>query len=246
MPNSVELETIELSYSVNEELKTLRTNIQFCGLDKKVILLTSVIANEGKTTLALNLCRSLAELGKRVLLVDADLRKSVLEKRVVQGDVPYGLSHFLSRQCGVNDIFCKVDQGGFYVVFAGGFPPNPVELLASEQMGLMMDKVRGLFDYVIIDTAPLGVVTDAAVLAQLCDGAILVLNAGEIRYKMAQNVVNRLKSTGVSILGVVLNQTNHQRNGRYYGKKYGYYSKYGRYGKYGKYGKYGDYYSHNK
>lgn len=242
MPNVIELEYTELPYAINEEMKTLRTNIQFCGKDKKVILLTSAVQNEGKTTLAVNLCRSFAELGKSVLLIDADMRKSVMKSRLVSGKIDKGLSHLLSGQCELSDVFCRDKATGIYLLPTGDYPPNPVELLAGEDMQELMRSARDRFDYVIVDSAPLGVVTDAAVLAPLCDGAVIVLNAGEIHYKMAQQVVSKLQNTGCTILGVVLNQVNHQSNGRYYGRRYGYYRRYGRYGKYGYYKRYGHYY----
>ena len=242
MPNMIELEFTELPYAINEEMKTLRTNIQFCGKDKKVILLTSAMQNEGKTTLSLCLCRSIAELGKRVLLIDADMRKSVLKGRIASGKIEKGLSHFLSGQCELAEVFCQDEKTGVFLLPTGGYPPNPVELLAGEEMESLIAAARERFDYVIVDCAPLGVVTDAAVLAPLCDGAVLVLNAGEVHYKLAQQVVTRLKQSDCSILGVVLNQVNHQSNGRYYGKRYGYYRRYGHYGKYGYYKRYGHYY----
>ena len=242
MPNMIELEHTELPYAINEEMKALRTNIQFCGKDKKAILLTSAVQNEGKTTLALNLCMSIAELGKSVLLIDADMRKSVMKSRIVSGKIDKGLSHFLSGQCEISDVFCQDKKSGIYLLPTGEYPPNPVELLAGEEMQGLMKAARERFDYVIVDCAPLGVVTDAAVLAPLCDGAVIVLNAGEVHYKLAQQVVLKLKQTDCSILGVILNQVNHQSNGRYYGKRYGYYRRYGRYGKYGYYKRYGRYY----
>lgn len=235
---TVRLAFTELPFAINEELKTLRTNIQFCGKDKKVILMTSAIQNEGKTTLALNLCRSFAGLDKRVLLIDADMRKSILKKRIQSGRIEKGLSHFLSGQCELSEVFLKDETSGIYLLPTADYPPNPVELLASKDMKTLIEVVRKRFDYVFIDCAPLGVVTDAAVLAPLCDGAVLVLNAGVIHYKLAQQVVSKLQNTGCAILGVVLNQLNHQSNGRYYGKKYGYYRHYGRYSYYRRYGNY--------
>ena len=241
MSNEIELEFTELPYAINEEMKSLRTNIQFSGKDKKVILLTSAVQNEGKTTLAVNLCRSFTELGKSVLLVDADMRKSVMKDRILSGKITKGLSHYLSGQCDLGEALYTDKTSGICLLPTGEYPPNPVELLAGEDMGDLVKFARNRFDYVIIDSAPLGVVTDAAVLAPFCDGAILVLNAGEIHYKMAQQVVAKLKNTNCTILGVILNQVNHQNNGRYYGKRYGYYRRYSRYGKYGYYKRYGHY-----
>lgn len=231
MSQKVELEYVELPYAINEEIKTLRTNLQFTGADKKVLLITSAVSNEGKSTTALNLARSFAELGKKVLLIDADLRKSVLEEKIVDGEVKYGLTHFLSGQCEIEDIMYEAVKDNIYVFFAGAYPPNPAELLATGRMKDLLSSVRRVFDYVIVDCAPLGLVIDSAVVAPYCDGGVVVLNAGEIKYKLAQEVKKKLEATGTPILGVVLNQVNHQSNGRYYGKKYGYYS----YKKYEKY-----------
>ena len=239
-PEPVEIEYAELPFAINEEMKTLRTNIQFCGKDKKVILLTSAMQNEGKTTLAVNLCRSFAELDKKVLLIDADMRKSIMKKRLKSGKITKGLSHLLSGQAELPDVFYKDKTAGVYLIPSGEYPPNSVELLAGEDMQRLIRAVRGMFDYVIIDSAPLGVVTDAAVLATLCDGAVIVLNTGKVHYKLVQQVVKKLQNTNCAILGVVLNQLNHQSNGRYYGKKYGYYRRYGRYGYY--YRRYSNYY----
>ncbi|MCR4804793.1 MAG: CpsD/CapB family tyrosine-protein kinase [Clostridia bacterium] len=241
-PKTIELIFAELPFAINEEMKALRTNIQFCGKDKRVILLTSAVQNEGKTTLALNLCRSFAELNKSVLMVDADMRKSIIKNRLRSGKIGKGLSHYLSGQCEMPEIFFRDETANIQLLPAGSYPPNPVELLAGEEMQTLIRDVRERFDYVVIDCAPLGVVTDAAVLAPICDGVVIVLNAGEVHYKLAQQVVTKLQNTGCAILGVVLNQLNHQSNGRYYGKKYGYYKRYGRYGYYKRYGNY--YYRH--
>ena len=240
-PKPIEIEYAELPFAINEEMKTLRTNIQFCGKDKKVILLTSAVQNEGKTTLAVNLCRTFAELDKKVLLIDADMRKSIMKKRLKSGKITKGLSHLLSGQAELPDVFYRDKTAGIYLIPSGEYPPNSVELLAGEDMQRLIRAVRDMFDYVIIDSAPLGVVTDAAVLATLCDGTIIVLNAGTVHYKLCQQIVKKLQNTDCPILGVVLNQLNHQSNGRYYGKKYGYYRRYGRYGYY--YRRYGGYYS---
>jgi capsular exopolysaccharide synthesis family protein len=173
-----------------------------------------------------------------VLLIDADMRKSVMKSRLQSGKIGKGLSHLLSGQCELNEVFYKDKTAGVHLVPAGDYPPNPVELLAGEEMQTLIRNAREHFDYVFIDCAPLGVVTDAAVLAALCDGAVIVLNTGEVHYKLAQQVVTKLQNTGCAVLGVVLNQVNHQSNGRYYGKKYGYYKRYGRYGYYKRYGNY--------
>lgn len=232
----------ELPYAINEEIKTLRTNIQFSGSDKKVILLTSAQANEGKSTIGLYLALAFAQLGKKVMLFDADLRKSVLQEKYVKNPevIEGGLSHYLCGQADFSKICYCVENQKFYIAFAGVTPPNPTELLSSKMMANAIESARQVFDYVIVDTAPVGMVIDAAVLAPYCDGAVIVLDAGRVKYKVAQNVVKAFKNTGTPVLGVVMNKVGESHNGKYYGYgKYGYYRKYGKYGKYGKYEKYG-------
>ena len=105
----IKLKREELPYEINEELKLLRTNILFCGTDKRIILVTSAFSGEGKSTVVFNLCKSLTELGKSVILLDADMRKSVLKGRIVKKPPKLGLSHFLSGQCKFADILCKTN-----------------------------------------------------------------------------------------------------------------------------------------
>ena len=222
----VELEHHELPYEINEELKVLRTNLQFCGTEKKVIMLTSTFNGEGKSTISLYLARSITELGKRVLLIDADMRKSVLEKKLIKGKNRYGLSHFLSGQCTAKEPLCQTENENMMVFFAGEVPPNPAELLARESFRELLDVARSTFDYVIVDSPPLGMVVDATVIAQHCDGAIIVMETGKIHYRTARDVVAKLNNTHCPVLGAVLNKVDWKR--KYYGsydKRYGYYKK---------------------
>lgn len=237
----INIEVPQLSNHIEEAYKSLRTNLMFCGKEKKVIDITSCMEDEGKSTVAHLLAISLAQSGKRVILVDADMRKSVLTGSVhVQGRHKLGgLSLYLSGQAYVNDIICETNIPGFYMIFTGPFPPNPAELLLSERFDLMIAALKKNFDYVILDTPPLGIVTDSAIVADKCDGSILVIEAGAIGYQFAQDVVAQLEKADCPILGTVLNKVDPRHNGSYYGGKYyrKYYGKY--YGKYGKYGGYG-------
>lgn len=217
----IELIRSELPYELNEEMKTLRTNIQFCGNDKQVILMTSTFSGEGKSSVSLELCQSLTELDLRVLLIDADMRKSVLKKKV-NGPAPKrGLSHYLSGQCELGEIIYKTSILNLSVVFAGTVPPNPTELLSSPRFEDLLEQGRQFFDYIIIDCPPVGMVVDAAVVAPLCDGTIILIESGEVKYRAAQDVVNRMNTTGCPILGVILNKVNRKKQGKYYGKYYG-------------------------
>ena len=231
---TVEFIKRELPYAVNEELKQLRTNIKFCGDDKRVIMLTSSISGEGKSTVAIDLAKSFKELGAKVLLIDTDMRKSYLKHYVrdYRHQVHYGLSHYLTGQCKLNEAMYKTEEE-VYVVFAGPVPPNPSELLSNKRMENLIAKSRDLFDYIIIDCPPIGAVIDAAIVSKLCDGAIIVVEAGKVSYRMAQGVKEQLDASGCPILGVVLNKVDLRKKGRYY-KSYYYYKKYGYYSKYSK------------
>ncbi|NLK73708.1 MAG: CpsD/CapB family tyrosine-protein kinase [Clostridiales bacterium] len=216
----------ELDYQSKEAYKTLRSNILFCGSDIKVIGFTSCLPNEGKSSVAINLAESLAAQNLKVLFIDADLRKTVLLGRLKIDQKVNGLTLYLSGMLDANDIIYRTNIVGLNIVFAGPVPPNPSELLGGDKFKELIEELRDNFDYIIIDTPPLGSVIDSAVVARVCDGMVLVMEANSINYKFAQNVKRQLDRTGCRILGAVLNKVNMNSYG-YYGK---YYSKY--YGKY--------------
>ena len=185
---TVELLKEELPYEMNEELKLLRTNIQFSGADKKVLMLTSAFSGEGKSTIAMNLCRAFTELGKTVLLIDADMRNSGV-MRMIQGEKPeFGLSHFLSNQCTVEQMVCTTNTRGLNIIVSGKVPPNPAELLSRPAMGKLVETFKKFCDYIVIDCPPLGLVVDAAIVSSYCDGAMILIESGAIKYRMAQEV----------------------------------------------------------
>ena len=226
----------ELDYRVNEAYKSLRTNVQFSGTDVQVIDFTSCTPNEGKSSVSFNLAVSFADSGKRVVMIDADMRKSVLAGRYKVGGVEAGLAHYLSGQKTLDEVCLKTDIEGMDIIFSGPFVPNPAELLESQNFHDLVQYCREHYEYVLIDTPPLGSVIDSAIVAKECDGAIIVIEADAVSYRFVQNVKNQLAKSDVKILGTVLNKVP-MGNGKY---GYGKYGKYG-YGKYGKYGEYGDY-----
>lgn len=232
---SVEIKSQKLDYSVEESYKSLRANLQFCGEDKKVIAITSCTPNEGKSSVALNLAISLADAGKKVLLIDADLRKSVLLGRIHVTEAVKGLTHFLSRQTQLLDVICNTNVPKLSIIFAGPVPPNPAELLGGKYFKELLASARKVYDYIVVDTPPLGSVIDSAIIAEECDGSVMVIESGVISYRFAQEVKEQLAKSNCPILGVVLNKVDmaKQSYGKHYGKYYGKYGKYGYYGSYG-------------
>ena len=216
------------NYFVREAFSTLRTNILFSGKNVKVIVVTSCMAHEGKTTISFEMSKSLAEANKKVLVIDADLRKSVTVSRYTKERGVCGLSQVLSGQIALDQAIYRTQVPGLDIVFAGPYPPNPAELVGCPVFKEMLDSVRDSYDYIIIDAPPLGLVIDAAIMASVCDGAVVVINQGMNKFRVAQEVKEQLSKSGCRILGVVLNQTQRKkRSGR--GAKSAYYSHYGEY-----------------
>lgn len=222
---SIEVKIPPLDRRTEEAFKTLRTNLQFCGKDVKSIALTSCTPNEGKSSVSLQLARSLSENGKRVLFIDADLRKSVIVSRCQVGQTVKGFSHYLSGQCAFTEAVYMTNVRNLHMIFAGPVPPNPAELLGSNAFKIVIEKMKTVYDYIIIDTPPLGSVIDAAVIANECDGSILVVKSGEISRRFARKIVDQLRMADCPILGAILNSVDMKKNsyGNYYGKYYGKY-----------------------
>lgn len=211
----------ENNFAIQEAYKFLRTNIQFCGANIKVIMLTSCYENEGKSTVSLSLAKSFAELGKKVLLIDADMRKSVFAGRNLNIKKYQGLSELLSGMVDIQACLNQTEVEGLFVLLAGKYPPNPVELLGGEEFGKVLSSCRKVFDYIIIDSPPLGVVSDAAVIAPKCDGTILVVGKSKINYGMAMGVVEQLRNSQTPLLGAIRNHVHHTgSNGKEYSYSY--------------------------
>ena len=208
------------NFQLEEAYKTLRSNIQFSGSDVKVIGFTSSQPDEGKSSVSLNLAVSMAELGKKVMFIDGDLRKSVLLGRYRINKPINGLTHYLSGLNSLNQIIYSANVDNLHLIFSGQIPPNPSELLNSKVFSELISDLRKEYDYIIIDTPPLGSVIDAAIIAQNCDGMILVVESNSVSYKFVQKVKEQLDKSDAKILGVVLNKVDMSDTG-YYGKYYG-------------------------
>ncbi len=226
-------------YYVQTEIDRLRVNLGFVGADKKVILITSNTPDEGKSYISVSLWAELAKAGKRVCYVDSDMRKSVLRNTLqMRTDTKefMGLSHYLAGNCEMEDIVYLTDitdQDNAYLIPTTTLI-NPSILLEGDRFSTLIDSLRRSFDYVIVDTPPMTLVSDAQFMSDKCDGCILVVRAHETSRYLVRNSVMQLRQSGCPLLGVVLNRLKADRQryyGRYGGKYYGKYY-YGRY--YGK------------
>lgn len=217
--------------SMEEYYNSIRTNIQFSGRDLKVITLTSAQPGEGKSTTSVNLAISFARAGFRTLLIDADTRNSVMSGTFKSNERYQGLTSFLSGNAELSDVICDTSIDNLMIIPAGQVPPNPTSLIQNDNFKTMIETVRGLYDYVIIDTPPLGLVIDAAILAHHSDASLLVTKAGEDRRRTVTKLKEQLEQSVSVFLGIILNKYDINLD------KYGSYGSYGGYGVYGNYGK---------
>ena len=217
----------DLDFKTKEAYKTLRTNVQFCGNDVKIISLTSCVPNEGKSMVSFNLAISMAETGKKVLFIDADLRKSVLIGRYKINKAIKGLTQYLSGVEQLDEVRYSTNVKNMDLILSGPVPPNPAELLNNEKFTELLETARKEYDYVIIDTPPIGQVIDPAIVAQQTDGVIFLISQANISYKYAQKQIEQMRKSGCRILGAVLNKVDPEEKGGYYGGYYGKYSKKG-------------------
>lgn len=201
-----------------EGYRTLRTNIEFAGVDNPAhtILITSAIPGEGKTTTAANLAAVFAQTGHATLLVDADLRKPGIHKMFDVKNTSGLTNLFRSDDTQLGDVVQATDQEHLSVVTSGPLPPNPAELLRSSRMRTILERLAGSAEFVIIDSPPLQAVTDAAILSSLVDGTVLVVDAGRTRRGAVQNGHEALTKVGGRTLGVTLNRMSEALSHDYY------------------------------
>ncbi|WP_247932555.1 tyrosine-protein kinase [Streptococcus mitis] len=216
---------LDLAKKAEEYYNALRTNIQLSGNNSQVISITSVKPGEGKSTTATNIAWAFARAGYKTLLVDADIRNSVMSGVFKSREKITGLTEFLSGTTDLSHGLCDTNVENLFVVQAGSISPNPTALLQSENFSTMIDTLRKYFDYIIVDTAPIGIVIDAAIITQKCDASVLVTAAGEANRKDVLKAKDQLEQTNKPFLGVVLNKFNTSA------EKYGSYGEYGSYGK---------------
>lgn len=202
-------------FSYLEAYKTLRTNLSFLSNVSGVrsILITSALPEESKSTTAINLAITLAQSGSRVALIECDLRKPVLRKYLKRELGQGGLAAYLAGLVGLDDCIVDLPDLGISVIGAGVVPPNPSELLNTPRMGGLIDILKQNYDYVILDAPPVTLVTDAAVVGRLTDGAILVVRSKFAAARTVRLAKQRLESVGIRILGAVLTRFDMRKSG---------------------------------
>lgn len=209
----------------SESIKTLRTNIQLSGQSIKTILITSCYPNEGKSDIALSLAQELGSIGKKVLLLDADIRKTAYVGRLEVQEEVKGLSQLLSGQAGLQDIIYNTNFPNMDIIFGGPSAPNPSGLLSENIFKILIKELKDYYNYILIDTPPIGTVIDAAVIGRCCDGAVFLIQPGNVRYRDAQKAFAQLEKSGCRILGAVLNKIDTSGD-KYYSSYYKHYGEY--------------------
>ena len=202
---------------IGEAYRTIRTNIQF-SMPKgqlRTMLITSTGPEEGKSTTTANVAITMAESGNRVLLIDADLRKSVVHKMFQLPNLK-GLTNVLAEDLDYREILRSTKVKGLDILTGGPKPPNPSELLGSDKMRTFLESLKKDYDIIILDTPPVLPVTDAAILASLVDGVVLVSSYGQTTFEGLARAKVQLENVGAKILGVILNKVPASKRGGHY------------------------------
>jgi capsular exopolysaccharide synthesis family protein len=209
-----------------EGFRNLRTNVQFLNLDgsTRLLMVTSSSPEEGKTSVAVNLGAALSEMGKKVLVVEADLRRPVISKFLVEKSEK-GITDLIMGTAALEEVIVNTDNENLHVLMSGVKPPNPAELVSSQAMNDLLQRLHDDFDYVIVDAPPVLAVSDAIAMAPMMDGVLIVASHNIATRDGARHTVEMLGKVETRVLGVVIN--NVEMAGRYgYGYRYGYYSPY--------------------
>lgn len=218
----------ELDYATSESMNALATNLSFCGENVQSVEITSRYASEGKSTVAFNLARTYASLGKRTVFVDTDLRRSQISDRYdpqFEEENPNGLAHYLSGKCELQDVLYAANAKNLNMVPVGRTVSASLQLLSSKRMNTLMEALRQIFDIIIVDTPPVGAIVDALEIAKHCDGSLIVVGYNQGRSRDLLELKDSLERSGSRVFGTVLNNVpNKALSGRkYYYSGYGYY-----------------------
>ena len=227
-----------LEFTAAEQYKLLRTNLAFTlpsGVPCPIIGVTGSMRGEGKSTTAVNLAYVLAEDGKKVLLVDGDLRLPSVARKMGVSNSPGVTNLLMNYDESLIESFKTDVLDNWYILPAGDIPPNPSELIGSQRMKELLDRLSKLFDYIVVDLPPVNIVSDALAISGFITGLVLVIREDYTEKKELETCIRQLKLSTVNVLGCVMNES---KNGK------GSYSKYRRYKKYYKYSRYSDRYGY--
>lgn len=204
---------------ISESYRTLRTNIDFSSIDERVqvIMVTSAGPGEGKSTTISNLAVTYAQTERRVVLIDADMRRPTAH-HTFQMSNRHGLSTILSQQATYQEVIQDTDIPNLQIITSGPIPPNPAEMMASKRMGAFLEELRRHFDIILIDAPPLLAVTDPQIIASRSDGVIMVIDHGKVKKDAAIKAKANLDNVNARILGVVMNNVKRKNgdDGYYY------------------------------
>ncbi|MBP1993429.1 CpsD/CapB family tyrosine-protein kinase [Paenibacillus eucommiae] len=207
---------------ISESYRTLRTNIQFSAIDEdlRVLMVTSAGPGEGKSTTIANLATAYSQADKKVLLIDADLRKPTVH-HTFKTTNRVGLTGLLTNQAAIEETIKSSGIPNLDIITSGPIPPNPSEILSSKRLVTLLEELKQRYDIILLDTPPAIAVTDAQILATKCDGVILVVDSGNVKREVAMKAKANLEHVQARILGVVLNNVDRNSREAYYYYYYG-------------------------
>lgn len=222
--NKIKMDSIqELPYAVEESINRLRINVSFLGNEIKKIMVVSTLPNEGKSFVTMQMWKQMANAGIKSVLVDADMRNSVLVKKNdierQDGKEMKGLANYLAEDFSLDEVIYESPFENGYIIPNVENIINPSMLLESDKFGNMLNELSQDYRYVFVDAPPLGLVSDAEKIGSMCDGAILVIRSGETTRVEVKNSIKQLERSGCNILGVVLNRATDLKN-KYSKQKY--------------------------
>lgn len=224
-PRSLTLVTQKhVPFNYREAYKSLRTNVKFIANTENAnsFVITSALQMESKSNVSVNLAITLAEEGKRVVLLDCDFRKPTIHRYLKIDVEDHGITNVLMEECQPGEAIHHITALNIDVMPVGTIPPNPSEMLATARMQKMLLALKKVYDYVIIDTPPVSVVTDAAIIGGMADGAFLVVRSDYAPVEMVQMAQKKLEDVHVKIFGVILSRFSPKNAGRQSGYYYSY------------------------
>lgn len=207
---------------ISEAYRTLRTNIDFSSIDEelKAIMLTSAGPGEGKSTTATNLAVVYAQNERKVLIIDADLRKPTMHHTFNKSN-RWGLTNLLTGKTAMQEVIVETEIPNLHLLPSGPIPPNPSEILSSKRMSAILDELKGMYDLVVVDTPPALAVADAQIMATKCDGVILVISSGTTKRDAAAKMKANMDHVKARVIGAVLNNVDRKSGEGYYYYYYG-------------------------